>query len=41
VICEVVPWFKSSYQFRMDDRKVTEVPVGRVQTRQLREMLKL
>jgi two-component system LytT family response regulator/two-component system response regulator LytT len=40
-IREVVPWFKSSYQLRMDDRKGTEVPVSRVQTRRLREMLKL
>ncbi len=31
-IKEVVPWFKSSYQLRMDDRKHTEVPVSRVQT---------
>src|ERR1700721_4842076 len=27
-IREVVPWFKSSYQLRMDDKKKTEVPVG-------------
>jgi len=40
-IKEVVPWFKSSYQLRMDDRKGTEIPVSRVQTRRLREMLKL
>ncbi len=40
-IREVVPWFKSSYQLRMDDRKGTEIPVSRVQTRRLREMLKL
>ena len=25
-IKEVVPWFKSSYQLRMDDKKHTEVP---------------
>ena len=25
-IKEVVPWFKSSYQLRMDDRKHTEIP---------------
>jgi two-component system response regulator LytT len=35
-IKEVVPWFKSSYQLRMDDKKHTEVPVSRVQTRRLR-----
>src|SRR5580704_17971469 len=40
-IKEVVPWFKSSYQLRMDDRKHTEVPVSRVQTKRLRALLKL
>jgi two-component system, LytTR family, response regulator LytT len=40
-IKEVVPWFKSSYQIRMDDRKHTEIPVSRVQTRRLRELFKL
>ena len=25
-IREVVPWFKSSYQLRMDDPKKTEIP---------------
>jgi two-component system, LytTR family, response regulator LytT len=40
-IKEVVPWFKSSYQLRMDDKKHTEVPVSRVQTRKLRELFKL
>jgi two-component system, LytTR family, response regulator LytT len=40
-IKEVVPWFKSSYQLRMDDMKHTEVPVSRVQTRRLRELFKL
>ncbi|HLY20217.1 MAG TPA: LytTR family DNA-binding domain-containing protein [Bryobacteraceae bacterium] len=40
-IKEVVPWFKSSYQIRMDDRKHTEIPVSRVQTKRLRELLKL
>lgn len=40
-IKEVVPWFKSSYQLRMDDKKGTEIPVSRVQTRRLRELLKL
>ena len=32
-IREVVPWFKSSYQLRMDDKKQTEIPVSRAQTR--------
>lgn len=40
-IKEVVPWFKSSYQLRMDDKKHTEIPVSRAQTRRLRELLKL
>ncbi|MBI4467050.1 MAG: response regulator [Acidobacteria bacterium] len=40
-IKEVVPWFKSSYQLRMDDRRGSEVPVSRAQTRRLRELLKL
>jgi two-component system LytT family response regulator/two-component system response regulator LytT len=40
-IKEVVPWFKSSYQLRMDDKKNTEIPVSRVQTKRLRELLKL
>ena len=40
-IKEVVPWFKSSYQLKMDDRKQTEVPVSRAQTRRLRELLNL
>jgi two-component system LytT family response regulator/two-component system response regulator LytT len=40
-IKEVVPWFKSSYQLRMDDKKHAEIPVSRAQTRRLREFLKL
>ncbi|HEX5284188.1 MAG TPA: response regulator [Bryocella sp.] len=40
-IREVVPWFKSSYQLRMDDRKNTEIPVSRSQTRRLRELFNL
>lgn len=40
-IKEVVPWFKSSYQLRMNDKKQTEVPVSRAQTRRLRELFKL
>ncbi len=40
-IKEVVPWFKSSYQLRMSDRKQTEIPVSRAQTRKLREFLNL
>ncbi len=40
-IREVVPWFKSSYQLRMDDKKGSEIPVSRMQTRRLRELFKL
>jgi two-component system, LytTR family, response regulator LytT len=40
-IKEVVPWFKSSYQIRMDDRKQTEIPVSRAQTRRLRDLFGL
>lgn len=40
-IREVVPWFKSSYQLRMDDKKQSEVPVSRAQTKRLRELFKL
>ncbi|MBL8231279.1 MAG: response regulator transcription factor [Bryobacterales bacterium] len=40
-IREVVPWFKSSYQLRMDDKRQTEIPVSRVQTKRLRLLLKL
>lgn len=40
-IREVVPWFKSSYQLRMDDRNKTEIPVSRAQTRRLRELFRL
>ena len=40
-IREVVPWFKSSYQLRMDDKKQTEIPVSRAQTKRLRELFGL
>jgi two-component system LytT family response regulator/two-component system response regulator LytT len=40
-IREVVPWFKSSYQLRMNDKKHTEIPVSRAQTRRLRELFNL
>jgi two-component system response regulator LytT len=40
-IREVVPWFKSSYQLRMDDTKKTEIPVSRAQTKRLRELFNL
>ena len=40
-IREVVPWFKSTYQLRMDDPKKTEIPVSRNQTKRLRELFNL
>lgn len=40
-IREVMPWFKSSYKLRMDDRKGTEIPVSRSQTKRLRELFNL
>ena len=40
-IREVVPWFKSTYQLRMDDPKKTEIPVSRGQTKRLRELFNL
>jgi two-component system LytT family response regulator/two-component system response regulator LytT len=40
-IREVIPWFKSSFQLKMDDKKQTEIPVSRIQTRRLRSLLKI
>jgi two-component system response regulator LytT len=40
-IKEVVPWFKSSYILKMNDKRASEVPVSRGQTKRLRELLKL
>jgi len=40
-IREVMPWFKSSYQLRMNDKQQTEIPVSRAQTKRLRELFKL
>jgi two-component system LytT family response regulator/two-component system response regulator LytT len=40
-IREVMPWFKSTYQLRMDDKKGSEIPVSRLQSRRLREMLNM
>jgi len=40
-IKEVVPWFKSSYVLKMADKKQSEVPVSRAQTKRLRELFKL
>ena len=40
-IKEVVPWFKSSYMLKMNDKRSSEIPVSRAQTKRLRELLKL
>jgi two-component system LytT family response regulator/two-component system response regulator LytT len=40
-IKEIVPWFSRNYILRMKDEKVTEIPVSRIQTRRLREYLRL
>jgi two-component system LytT family response regulator/two-component system response regulator LytT len=40
-IKEVVPWFNSGYMLKMSDKKQTEIPVSRGQTKRLRELFKL
>ncbi|MGH9716705.1 MAG: LytR/AlgR family response regulator transcription factor [Candidatus Acidiferrales bacterium] len=40
-IKEVVPWFKSSYMLKMDDKRASEIPVSRAQTKRLRELFGL
>src|SRR5258708_3772285 len=40
-IKEVVPWFKSSFMIKMDDKKQSEIPVSRQQTKRLRELFNL
>ena len=40
-IKEVVPWFKSSYMLKMNDKKQSEIPVSRQQTKRLRELFKM
>jgi len=40
-IKEVIPWFKSSFMLKMNDKKQSEVPVSRQQTKRLRELFKL
>jgi two-component system LytT family response regulator/two-component system response regulator LytT len=40
-IKEVVPWFKSSYMLKMDDKKGSEIPVSRAQTKRLRELFRM
>ncbi len=40
-IKEVVPWFKSTYMLKMSDKRQTEIPVSRGQTKRLRELFRL
>jgi two-component system, LytTR family, response regulator len=40
-IKEVLPWFKSSYMLKMNDKKQTEIPVSRSQVKRMRELFKL
>ena len=40
-IKEVVPWFKSTFMLKMNDKKQTEVPVSRSQLKRMRELFKL
>jgi two-component system response regulator LytT len=40
-IKEVVPWFKSSFMLKMNDKKQSDIPVSRQQTKRLRELFKL
>ncbi len=40
-IKEIVPWFSRNYILRMNDQKVTEIPVSRAQTRRLRDYLRI
>ena len=40
-IKEILPWFKSSYMLKMADKRQSEIPVSRAQTKRLRELLKM
>jgi two-component system LytT family response regulator/two-component system response regulator LytT len=40
-IREVVPWFKSSFMLKLNDKRQSEVPVSRAQTKRLRELFKM
>ncbi|OLC94849.1 MAG: DNA-binding response regulator [Acidobacteria bacterium] len=40
-IKEVVPWFKSTFMLKMNDKKQTEIPVSRSQIKRMRELFKL
>jgi len=36
-----VPWFKSSYMLKMADKRNSEIPVSRGQTKRLRSLLRM
>lgn len=40
-IKEIIPWFNRALQLKMGDKKETEIPVSRIQTKKLRDFLKL
>jgi two-component system, LytTR family, response regulator LytT len=40
-IKEVVPWFKSTYMLKMNDKKQTQIPVSRSQIKRMRELFNL
>jgi two-component system LytT family response regulator/two-component system response regulator LytT len=40
-IKEVVPWFKSTFMLKMNDKKQTQIPVSRSQIKRMRELFKL
>jgi len=40
-IKEVVPWFKSTFMLKMNDKKQNEIPVSRSQIKRMRELFKL
>jgi two-component system LytT family response regulator/two-component system response regulator LytT len=40
-IKEVVPWFKSSYMLKMADKRASQIPVSRTQTKRLRSLLRM
>jgi DNA-binding LytR/AlgR family response regulator len=36
----VVPWFKSTLMLKINDKRASEIPASRSQTRRLREWIK-
>lgn len=38
---EVIPWFKSTFQLKMDDKKASEIPVSRTHAKRLRTLFRL